>query len=211
MMFFRFCLRLSLLLALFGCGAGQADDNISSQIWTWLTSSEDDVSAAPDVGALRAGLTPAVLAQIGEPVLIAQVPSRNAVAAMVRIGSNNGVDTYLTPDGISISTRDGMIVGTRGFGFDLMTADIAEPLSAVTGRADRAVRVHRYLDGENQLIIRSFACRYAAAGDRRIAETCQSSDFSFVNDYVVDEQGRIRSSRQWMSPQIGSILTEHVE
>ncbi len=206
-----FCLRLSALFALLGCGSDQEEDGLAVQLWSRLTINPASASEPMDAATLRAATTPALVAEIGDPILIAQVPARNAVAAMIRVGTNDGVDTFLTPDGISISTRNGMIVGTRGFGFDLMTADIAESAAAIAGQRKRAVRIHRYLDGENQLFTRSFVCRYAAKDERQITESCQSPTISFVNEYVLDIQGKILSSRQWVSPQIGSIVTEHIE
>jgi hypothetical protein len=208
MIFSRINFAASALIILASCGNIQNDDSAVKQIWTALTAPEQAASTTLDIDTFRAGLTPEVLAQIDGPILIAQVPSRDAVAVLTRAGTNSGVDTFLTPDGISISLRDGMVIATRGLGFDLMTADIAEPLTALKGFRQSAVRIHRYLDGENQPIERSFVCAYSVTGTRQVAETCTSSSDAFKNNYILDKEGNITSSRQWISPQIGSVVTE---
>lgn len=198
-------------IILASCGNVQNDDSIIAQIRAGLAAQKQTASPAPDVAALRARFTTDIMAQIGGPILIVQIPSRDAVAVLTRVGTNIGVDTFLTPDGITISLRDGMVVATRGLGFDLMTADIAEPLLAVKGSGDTAVRVHRYLDGENQIVANSFGCAYSVTGARRVTENCTSSLGSFENSYVLDAGGNIASSRQWVSPQIGAVLIERYD
>lgn len=196
------------MITLASCGNIQSDDNVVKQIWTALTTPAQAAATTLDVDTFRVSLTPEVLAQIGGPIMIAQIPSRDAVAVLTRAGTNDGVDTFLTQDGIGISLRNGMVTATRGLGFDLITADLAEPLMALKGFRQSSVRIHRYLDGENQLIVRSFTCAYSVTGIRQVAETCTSSSDAFRNDYVLDKAGNISSSSQWVSPQIGSILTE---
>ena len=198
-------------IILASCGNVQNDDGIIAQIRTGLAAKKQAAPPAPDIAALRAQFTPEVMAQIGGPILIVQIPSRDAVAVLTRVGTNNGVDTFLTPDGVSISLRDGMVVATRGLGFDLMTADIAEPLMAVKGSGDTAVRVHRYLDGENQIVAKSFGCAYSVTAVRQVTETCTSSSDNFENIFVMNANGNIASSRQWISPQIGAVLIERYE
>lgn len=194
-----------------GCGNIQDDDSVIGQIRTSLAAPKQAASPAPDIAALRARFTPEIMAQIGGPILIVQIPSRDAVAVLTRVGTNGDVDTFLTPDGITISLRDGMVVATRGLGFDLMTADIAAPLIAVTGSGDTAVRVHRYLDGENQIVAQSFGCAYSVPAARQVTETCRSSSGEFENIFVMDAKGNIAASRQWISPQIGAVLIEQYD
>ena len=198
-------------LILASCGNVQNDDSVTAQVRARLEARKQAAAAVPDIAALRAQLTPEVIAQIGGPILIVQTPSRDAVAVLNRVGNNNGVETFLTPDGVAISLRDGMVIATRGLGFDLMTADVAEPLLALKGLGSTAVRIHRYLDGENQIVAKSFTCAYAVTGSLRVAETCTSSLDSFENSYVLDASGNIVSSRQWVSPQIGVVLIERYD
>lgn len=195
-------------LALAGCGIASNDDDLTSQLWDRLTSSEDAPAQAPSFDALRAGFTPAVMAQIDGPVLLVSIPSLGTAAALTRTSVNNGVETFLTADGISISLQDGLVVATRGLGFDLMTADVSEVSQALRGRQPSAVRIHRYLDGENQLVARSFMCRYTNPIGQGTQERCTSRFGIIKNTYIVDNTGSFSGSRQWISPQIGDMRIE---
>ncbi len=211
MIFSRIHIASAALFVLTGCGNSTGDFDLVKQIWTGLSAPEQATSEQLNIDTLRATLTPDVLAQIDGPLLLVQIPSRGEVAGLTRVGSNDGIDTFLTSNGVSISLRDGAVVATRGLGFDLMTADVTQPLAAISGGQQQAVRIHRYLDGENQLIARSFICTYSVTAARRVVETCKSPGTSFENEYVVDSNRVITSSRQWISPEIGSILTEFFE
>ena len=121
---------------------------------------------------------------------------------------NRDVVTYLTPDGISVSLRHGVLVATRGLGFDLMTADVSAVIPAIRNRSQEVIRVHRYLDGEEQVVIRTFICDYSGAGT--VTETCYSDGLRITNTY--DLGGRaIRASRQWVSPEQGYLRVEPAE
>jgi len=196
---------MGVMILLAACGNMQERDALAQQLLARLTSPQQ-APTVMDVATLKASLTPEVLAQIDGPVLIAEVPDRDAVSALTRVGTNGGVETFLTPDGISVSMRNGVIVATRGLGFDLMTADVSEPLVALRGGGQSAVRIHRYLDGENQIFMRNFVCAYTQQSNRQVTENCKSSSLSFSNTYVLGAGGRILRSSQWISPQVGSIL-----
>lgn len=200
---------LCLVLALAGCGQAKGDW-VVFRIWGLLNEPTKSAGASPDISVLRAALTPDVLAQVGGPVLIIKVPSMQSATFMTPVVGNPDIETFLSGGRASVSLRDGMIVGTRGFGFDLMTAEVREALRALSGHEPTAMRTHQYLDGEDQLVSRSFDCTYARNG-RQVRETCAAPSHEFENRYVVDDQGRIVSSRQWISPQVGYILSERVE
>lgn len=165
---------------------------------------------APTADQIRARLTPEVLAQIEGGVLIATIPAREASAALFEAGRNGPVVTYVTPDGISLSLDRGVLVATRGLGFDLMTADVDEPQAALRagGATTGAVRIHRYLDGENQVVLRSLVCRYARAGGA-VTETCRTPGATIENRYVMGAGG-IDASRQWVGPETGYVRIEHI-
>jgi len=118
---------------------------------------------------------------------------------------NRDVVTYFTPDGISMSYKSGVLVGTRGLGFDLMGADVGDVLQSLRSGRDGAVRLHRYLDGEDQIVLRSLVCDYTGSG--RITETCYSDGLEIKNTYQMSG-GRITTSRQWIGPEQGYIRLE---
>jgi hypothetical protein len=163
--------------------------------------------AGPTAAQIRSQLSPDVRAQLGAPVKIATLEEVNLASVIVLRARNGNVETYFTPDGISVSLRDGIVVATRGLGFDLMTADVSDVYRAMRA-GQSAVRIHRYLDGENHVIIRSFICDYA--GRTEVIETCHTEGFTITNSYRL-AGGRIIASRQWISPQRGYIRIESVE
>lgn len=197
------------LLALSACG-NTADDDLIKDLLARATSSQEEVPA-PDIDALRAGFTPQVLAQIDSPVLLVELPTLDSAAALTLSGVNNGVETFLTTDGKSISLKDGVVVATRGLGFDLMTADTADVRQALRDQAQSAVRIHRYLDGENQLVARSFMCTYTHTATLRSNEVCNSADGAIENSYIFDNKGNTLSSSQWISPRIGDMLITRLQ
>jgi len=193
------------------CGSTQTDQPLLLRALSGLSPADEGAASAPDVDQIRAALTPAVLARINVPTILAQVPARNAVALLTEVGTNQGVNTYLTADGISISLRDGMIVATRGLGFDLMRADTERPVVAITAPPQTISRAYDHLDGENHLVSVTYECAYVKISSRQTKETCSSPQQRFENVYQRNQAGKIVSSRQWVSPQIGWINIEVIQ
>lgn len=157
---------------------------------------------------LRARLTPDVRAQIGRPVLIAELPKLKVAAVVIEVTQNGGYTTWHAQDGVGISTKAGLLTSTRGIGFDLMSADIDGPLAVITGRATgHATRIHRVLDGEDQEILQSFVCSYARSGNH-VAETCNRTGQTIENHYWLNRGGKIWKSVQWVGARNGYILLE---
>ena len=159
---------------------------------------------------IRSRLTPELLATLPEGVIIATREQRKVSSVLLEGGRNGDTVTYLTPDRISMSLRDGMLVGTRGLGFDLMNADVEEPLDALSGGSKTGVvRLHRYLDGENATVLRSFICDYARSGST-VTETCYTPGITITNSYQLTPEGQIDRSRQWVGPEVGYVEIQQV-
>jgi len=155
----------------------------------------------------------------GAPVLLVGVETRGQVATLARLVQRGGRATCVTADDVSISFEHGILVATRGVGFDLMSADISGPKRLILARrAGRATRFHSYLDGENHTVIHSYVCDVTNRGARRVAagkgtiattlmaETCAGAADRFENLYWLDPRtGTIVQSRQWVGPTTGSL------
>ena len=186
----------ALLLALAGCVAAPAPD-------------------------LRATLTAAQIEAIGGPLLLAEAPALGTAALLPEVAWNAATRTWASADGVSLSTTGGLIVATRGLGFDLLSADVSGTLAALAGgvRQDYP-RLHSYLDGENRTAFRAFRCVMTSAGREtldafgtrrevtRLVETCYSTGDPIVNSYWVGEDGLPWRTRQWVSPEVGPVLTD---
>ncbi|MCH2163662.1 MAG: YjbF family lipoprotein [Marinovum sp.] len=171
---------------------------------------------APPRPNLRAQVTPEALAATQTGLIYLDLPSFNADSFLTPIGRNKSVHTWGTADGTQVSLDRGIITATKGLATDLVSAGLAEVRAAVRGQRSRATRVHRYYNGENQIILRAFVCDYGrtsgVAGENlagrftatRVVETCSAGGGgTFQNTYFLDSRGTVRTSTQWVSPQAG--------
>ncbi len=159
------------------------------------------------------------LAQANAPALLASIKDRNQVAAFMRLTSRNGVENWIGANNVSIDFRSGFLVGSRGLGGDLMAADVTQSVTLVLGGGNGlSKRFHSYLDGEDQIVTRSYVCKINSRGTREVdlgkrvattrlmEERCQNGDQRFQNLYWVELGSRsIVQSRQWAGDYIGAI------
>ncbi|EPX82668.1 YjbF family lipoprotein [Salipiger mucosus] len=169
---------------------------------------------------LRDSLTPQMVAGVPGPVIFAGIPDRDAQATLTAIARNGAVRTWQTQDRIALDMVSGVLVGSRGLGGDLMSADITQVFEALRGGRSRAVRVHRYLDGEDHLYTSAFVCDFrresgvAASTAFRsfralhVVEDCTNPDRDFENHYWFDGGGTLRKSVQWVGPEVGYLEIE---
>lgn len=166
----------------------------------------------PNAGQIRDSITPEVQAQFGGAELqIAAIEKPPLASVLIEVGQNGPVTTFTTPDGVSFGFRNGVLVATRGLGNDLMSADARQTEALLmTQGTGNTVRIHRFLDGQDQLFVRSFVCQITRAGPQIFRETCAGKEIQFENTYRFDLAGQIVSSRQWISPERGYVTLEDV-
>lgn len=134
--------------------------------------------------------------------------------------SNDGypgkVEVWRTTDKAHIILRDGVLIGTKGLGGDLRSADAQSVLAGFDGQGgggERLLTLDRS-DGSAQVV--TFACDMTQLGretiqivDQRVStyhirEDCVYDNASFTNEYWVETSGgRMRKSRQWVGPIFG--------
>lgn len=146
---------------------------------------------------------------------------KTGVAAIVGPGGENGETvTWYSADRRALSFRRGLLAGTAGFGGDLASAELPD----VRGAGGSVTRSHYYLGGDEKMHRVQFNCTIARAGSqtvsvagapyatRRVEERCEGvgSPLSFANTYWIEADGTIRQSRQWVSPEIGTLKIEKV-
>ena len=150
------------------------------------------------------------------PVMQVQIPSREADAALSRVAVNKDVETWLATDDISLSFRRGVLVASRGLGFDLMAGDAENSLTAIAGHGPEVYRRQmRYLTGEHHSTYLTAGCSMSFVGSeivggqrlQRLEERCQTRKNLFTNLFWLNQAGQIIQSRQWVSPQIGYLST----
>ena len=155
-------------------------------------------------------------------VLLAGIESRNAFATLSPVGENAGVISWVSGDSIGLSFRRGVLVATRGLGQDLMVADVSGPLAVLRSGGGHAIRIHDYLDGENQVTRRRFQCNIQTIGrevlaiygltiaTKHVVENCENPDFSFQNHYWLSSGSKIWQSRQWIGPELNYVFVQQL-
>lgn len=138
-----------------------------------------------------------------------------------RFDSAQGVVViWESSDKAQIFLRDGVVVGSRGVGGDIIAADAGSTLSALKRQGEGSgLRNFIVSDGDVTTTDYAFRCDVVNLGEEVISvsiqsfrtshmqETCleDGADLRVVrNDYWVEKSsGFIRKSRQWMGPRIG--------
>ncbi|RFP86537.1 hypothetical protein DZK27_14060 [Rhodobacteraceae bacterium 63075] len=203
---------LCLVFALASCGNQPGRGLVMKSITSGALKKNQAPANAdmPSQQELEANISHA-LANSDKRLSIVVIEKRDSFSFLTEISQNGPIRTWASPDRRTLSTSSGLIVATRGLGFDLMSASLPGSKALVTSRkAGQAQRVLRYLDGENQKQELRFSCRVSRGKPQKIAigeirastitmtESCRSSGASFENTYLVDGRGRIVQSRQWL-------------
>ena len=164
--------------------------------------------------SLSTGLTRERIESWSVDLLRVSIISFEATDVFVKTASNSGRTSWATPEGFGLVFEDGLLIGSRGFGDDLMGADIAGA-SASLRRGGNHTRILDFLTGLGQIERVSFQCSTAHIRQDRleiyersydttiIEENCTGENLSFKNTYWRDSSGVIWQSRQWISPKIG--------
>jgi hypothetical protein len=204
-------LRLSLLIgvtALAACSSS-GGQNLGLQTAKALVSSLGKKKAPPSIEQLRAALTPEVLASIDGRVITAVRESTNGATVLGEEGSNGGTVTYIDSTRVGLMLQDGIVVGTRNIGNDLLIADVSQTRARLRSGGS-ATRVHRVLDGVNTVELRSYTCAITRSG-QTVTENCAGTTGSFTNTYLLNGAGQVRASRQWLGPQNGYFRIEQIK
>lgn len=209
-------LATTLALLLSACGTG--GESPFALALTGMAASLGQSSAkARGEAALARQLTPAALARATRPLLLAELPSREARATFVIGGENRDHITWLGADGVGLVLKGGVLTATRGLGQDLLASDTVAAEAAIHRGSGDAIRGHRYLDGENRVVARSFRCAYltearqaidivgTTRATRLVSESCTAGGAAFKNRYWIGGDGTVWKSEQWIGPALGTI------
>lgn len=132
----------------------------------------------------------------------------------------NGIETWLTDNGLSYALEDGFVRNTRGLQDDLMSTDIRETQDAVLKHRTQTVnRYTTHIGPETQTEKRQFVCQVVSRGDQDLTvnekivptiimtETCDDGDINFENKYWIRKSNNtVVQSRQWISPLVGPVV-----
>ena len=186
-------------------GGGPLDSGVS-RIAQRLFSGGQPTAASAPFQALLATSAPAI---------VVSVENREAATGFLRQSARSQgsttIETWISPDNVALYLENGFVVGTRGLGLDLMAADISQTAALVLARRDGQVqRFMSFLDGNDQVTVRSYICDIESRGGREVnlgsgmvatelvQERCTNPDQTFQNLYWIETRtGQIAQSRQW--------------
>lgn len=158
------------------------------------------------------------------PRLEVGFPSRDRSGVMLLEVERNGVQTWLTADGATITLEQGFLTTTKGFGAGLAGSDIRQSADLILGGGDgRVERFHSFLNGNDEIELHAYICQITALGPEEVLlhgarvatekrqEQCFGVAESFTNTYwVQDSTRRIVQSSQWTGAFLGNMIIKVV-
>lgn len=209
--------RLALLAVLSACGPlneSQIGAGFAASLSSRVSGAASE-APAPET-ASGGGLTRAQIDATPAALMVVTVVETRASDLVQAVGQNGSRITWINRDQRSLTFDRGLLVATRGLGFDLMGAEVAQVRAGLAGTGNHS-RVMDFLDGFDQIQSVEFACTMTqrrsdtitivekSYATRVVQERCTAGDLSFANTYWVDANGIIWQSRQWVSPQVGYV------
>jgi hypothetical protein len=175
--------------------------------------------AAPDPAAVAAARK--ALEDAGTPLYIIQAKALGFATYFGKLGQNGDVVTWSTKDFTTVALRDGMVVATRGFGPDILSAEAPTTAQIRTGTGTTHRR-YVYLDAADQRVELDYDCTLSVVGTetitlvgkdyrvRRVDESCTGEHGSFVNSFWFDKEAKLRQSSQLLAPGIANLLLQRI-
>lgn len=146
------------------------------------------------------------------PAIWLTLSNKNVKFAMAKLQSRDGVDIMAAADGTQVFIRDGMLIGSRGFGQDLMSAE-APSMATIRNQTGHR-RVTFQMDGTDTMQREDFNCTVQALPQQpdstthSLEERCESPLRVIRNQFIFDDSGTVLKTRQWLTKGIGYSLLE---
>lgn len=159
------------------------------------------------------------IASAGQPVLRVKVASMGIDGLMVEREKKGDIVSWTDGGGVTATFRNGVLIETRGFGADLMSS--RAPSASQLAGSGTHTRSYFFAGAEDINERRDYTCHLATVGSetlviygrshttRHVTEICERPGARITNHFWF-EGGKIRKSRQWVSPNLGSIESERV-
>jgi len=220
--------RSGLLLLVLIVGACSGGDDVPTLELQALSATREAIAAKTAPKVARPPLTRAALDTL-EGAFIEIILERRDQLAYLSLSAQRRDDTpgkislWRTEDNITLTTRNGVLIATRGLGGDILSAtvQVAGDAPGPSGGGEKVFNI-RALDNKTQRL--ALVCDLVDLGPqtiviverrhptRRLQETCtggiagdgSGAPGEVINDYWVDSRsGVIWQSRQWAGPQTG--------
>ena len=213
---------LAALVLLAGCQGGVDAPSVQLQI---LETVEEGIRAKAAPPPPRPALTRATLDRLDGAFLEATREQTGQTAILGvnltrRDGSPGRITVWRAEDAVTLATRNGVLIATRGLGGDVISTEV-QVAGDSPGPARGGARVLHVQALDNQAVPVRLSCTLADLGPetltiverrhatRHLRETCSGDGGTVVNDYWT-EGGLVRQSRQWAGPFIGYLKTRQL-
>lgn len=164
-----------------------------------------------------------ILSETTEPLAILSQEKTQVTILLRKVAQNGWHSTYASDDGQSLSLRRGIITATRGGGNDLMATELESSVALVSStREGKSNRRMHYVNGDGERFSLSFDCEVLrgkrepfvsgliATTTQLMVEQCKNDQYEFANTYLISSDGQVLGSRQWINPQVGSVLFQMI-
>jgi len=208
--------------ALAGCSSETGSDaGLPKLLFSSLSSTFKQSKTVPE----RVVVTPQMHAKIVTPVLqvnpVATGGSDFLQRSIRRDDSSVGVvEVWKSSDNAQLFLRNGVVIGTRGIGRDIIAADANYTVRALRARTGSSgLRHFEISDGDVTSTKTTYQCDMKNLGNEVItvvrqrfnvsqfSETCRADTAEVPvinNEYWVEKStGIVRKSNQWIGPEVG--------
>lgn len=205
-------------LALLGACGPMAKDTNAARFFALAKAklTPGEVVAAPEAEPM----TREQIDASGKPLMLVTAPDIGGIALVSPVATNGDVVTWLSPDGISITVKSGIVIATRGFGDDLSAANVDETLTALRNGGGTATRVAEYYTGQDRIARPTLTCDIKATGAEKLTivrkdyqttrfeEHCVNAQLDYISVFWIDEAGKMVQSQQWLSNGVGYLTIQ---
>lgn len=158
------------------------------------------------------------------PRLEAGFPSRGLNGVMLLETERDGVQTWLSADGATLTLKQGFLTSTNGFGAGLAGSRLQQSTALVlAGHGGIATRFHSFLNGNDQIIQNAYECEISVLGRetvflrgqpisaRKLEERCYGVAENFTNTYWLRRDAPVvLQSSQWTGSFLGNLFMKAV-
>lgn len=209
-----------LALLVVACGSDRDElelTRLGQSLGKRITGGDAEAVAASQAAVLQ--VTRAQVDASPLPLMRVRLEGTGAMSTLFQADRKARGNAWFTADGVALYFREGMLIGTRGLGQDLM--GLSSPGLGAAVAAGDVTRTWRYLDGDEQLVDVALDCQLDRAPHApieivgrvhrvdQITEWCRGKDadgapISFENFYWVSPgTTQIWQSRQYVSKKFG--------
>lgn len=151
-------------------------------------------------------------------------PTRDLSGVVLLETTRNGVETWLTADGATITLEQGFLTSAKGFGSGLTASDVRESQALLfSASGGVAERFHSFLNGNDEIELHAYKCEVVPVGREQIfllgepistlkvEERCFGIATEFTNTYWTrNTSPRIVQSSQWTGDFLGNLFMKVV-